>query len=232
MTSVTVEAFIGGQPATVLFRGRNGCCSAVDSIYVVVPQGVSGCAVPVILKIGNVVSNTATISVATSGNTCTPTQPGVSTSDLDKWFSGGTIAFGSASLIRNVVVTQPLTVGTVTVPGMTNRADAGAATFFKVTVPPGGFGLGSAVDIVSYGSCTVTAYSGSNTSTGFTSRSLDAGASLGLTGPAGAKTLNKTTGGASPPIPPRSTPRATISIPDNIRSPVQEVRTSEVSPRR
>jgi len=191
MTSVTVEAFIGGRPATVLFRGRNGCCAAVDSIYVVVPQGVSGCSVPVILKIGNVVSNTATIAIASSGNTCTPISPGVSTSDLDKWFSGGTITFGSASLIRNNVVTLPVTAGPVTIPGATTRADAGAAAFFKVNVPPGGFGLGSAVDIVSYGSCTVTSYSGAS---GFTSQSLDAGASLGLTGPAGAKTLNKFTG--------------------------------------
>lgn len=178
----------------MVFRGRNGCCAAVDSIYVVVPAGVSGCSVPVILKIGNVVSNTATIAVAGSGNTCTPTSPGVSTSDLDRWFSGGTLALGSASLIRSTSITLPFTAGGITIPGSTTRVDGGAASFFKITVPPGGFGLGSAVDIVSYGACTVISYSASAVPTAFAFQSLDAGASLGLTGPAGPKALDKFVG--------------------------------------
>jgi len=194
MTSVPVEAFVGGRQANVVFRGRNGCCAAVDTIYIVIPEGVSGCAVPVIFKIGNVVSNTATIPVATSGSTCTPTNSGLSPADLSKWFTGGTIAFGSASLVRSVAITQPLTVGPITIPGNTSRSDSGGASFFKVTVPPGGFGQGSTVDITAYGSCIVTAYSGNAVPT-FSFQSLDAGASLGLTGPAGPKTLNRFVGG-------------------------------------
>jgi hypothetical protein len=44
LISVLIKVFIGGQPANVLFRGRNACCSAVDTIYVTVPQGLTGCA--------------------------------------------------------------------------------------------------------------------------------------------------------------------------------------------
>ena len=197
MTNVSVEAFIGGKPATVVFRGRNGCCAAVDSIYVVVPQGVEGCSVPVILKIGNIVSNTASIAVAARGDRCTPISSNLTPGDLDKWFTGGTISYGSASLIRSVVITQPLTVSGITIPGSTIRADSGAAVFAKVTVPAGGFGAGSAVDIASYGSCTVLSYSGANVPSGYSFQSLDAGASLGLTGPAGAKTLAKFVGGGT-----------------------------------
>jgi hypothetical protein len=64
----------------------------------------------------------------------------------------------------------------------------------RVTVPPGGFGLGSAVDIVSYGACTVASYGGTQVPPAFASQSLDAGASLALTGPAGSRTLNKFVG--------------------------------------
>src|SRR5262249_51175114 len=34
LTNVPLKVFIGGQPANVLFRGRNACCSGVDTIYV------------------------------------------------------------------------------------------------------------------------------------------------------------------------------------------------------
>src|SRR5262249_53481314 len=38
LASIPLKVFIGGQPANVLFRGRNACCSGVDTIYVTVPQ--------------------------------------------------------------------------------------------------------------------------------------------------------------------------------------------------
>jgi len=193
MTNVPVEAFVGGLPANVVFRGRNGCCAAVDTIYIVVPQGVSGCAVSVILKIGNVVSNTATIPVATSGRTCALSSSGLSPSDLAIWTNGGTVAIGSVTLQRSLSSTLPLSVGGITIPGMTSRADAGAAAFFKITVPPGGYGVGSQVDIAAYGSCIVTTYAGNTVPPAFAFQSLDAGASIAINGPAGQRTLNKTT---------------------------------------
>ena len=39
MTNVPLEVFVGGQPAQILYRGRNGCCSSVDTVYFRVPAG-------------------------------------------------------------------------------------------------------------------------------------------------------------------------------------------------
>jgi uncharacterized protein (TIGR03437 family) len=195
MTSVPVEAFVGGKTANVVFRGRNGCCAAVDTIYVEIPAGVAGCSTPVTFKIGNIVSNTTTVPVAASGRTCTPTTPGVSQSDLTGLFSKGTISTGGVSLSRSVSTTPSITVGGFTVPGTTTRTDFGGASFTKVTVPGGAIGLSSLFDIATYGSCTVTSYTGTTVPQLFSYQSLDAGASIGVSGPAGSRTLAKSTAG-------------------------------------
>jgi uncharacterized protein (TIGR03437 family) len=192
LTDIPVEAFIGGKQANVVFRGRNGCCSSVDTIYVQIPSGVSGCATPVTLKIGNLVSNTVTIPIAASGRFCTLTNPSISTSDLLNWYSKGTFTFGGVSLIRTSVTTQPTTVGPVTLPGGTTRSDAGGGAFTKITVAPGAFGSGS-LDLSAYGACVVTSYANSAIPAAVSSQSLDAGASIGVNGPGGSKTLARST---------------------------------------
>ena len=198
MTNVPVQAYIGGKTANILFRGRNACCTAVDTIYVQVPTGVTGCAVPVVFVINNVVSNTTSIAIAASGRICKPTNPAYSSVDLSQIFSKPTYSFGAIGLNRTVSTTLPISVGPVTLPGMTTRSDNGSATFLKVTVPPGAIGVGSAVDIASYGSCLVTTFSGSNSSaTGpaVTFSYLDAGSSIGVSGPGGAKMMSRQTFG-------------------------------------
>ena len=193
--NVPVEAYVGGKSAVVQVRGRNNCCSSVDVVYIKIPDGVTGCAVPVAFKIGNVVSNTTTIPVATSGRTCTPTSSTVSTTDISTWINQGSYSFGSVSLSRSVTTTQPIVVGGISVGGGTTRGDAGSATFEKVTVPAGGIGLGSAFDIASYGSCTVAYYSGQSGSapSTYTYKTLDAGSAIGVSGPNGSQSLPKNT---------------------------------------
>jgi uncharacterized protein (TIGR03437 family) len=65
LTNVPLKVFIGGQPASVLFRGRNACCTGVDTVYVTIPQGLTGCANSVIMQIGNLVSNATSIPIGT-----------------------------------------------------------------------------------------------------------------------------------------------------------------------
>jgi uncharacterized protein (TIGR03437 family) len=187
MPNVPLQVFVGGKPASVLYRGRTNdgsCCSGVDIIYVTVPQGLSGCAVSVIMQIGNIVSNATTIPVATSGRTCTPTNPGAT-------ITPGTHTFGGISLLRSVIITP----GFGGIPGMTTKSDSATAIFLKTT-PTSSLVLGSQVDIASYGSCTVVFYSGRTTppssSAGMT-QYLDAGPSIGMTGPPGSRTLSKAT---------------------------------------
>src|SRR6266849_5460797 len=116
MPNIPLQVFIGGKPATILFRGRNACCSAVDTIYVTVPQGVAtGCVVSVIIQINNLVSNATTMPVAASGRTCTPTNPAFSQSDFQRLLAkGGPLSVGGVSLSRTITTTA----GIGPLPGM------------------------------------------------------------------------------------------------------------------
>ncbi len=78
MTSLNVQAFAGGQPAQILYRGRSGCCAGVDQIRIKIPA-VSGCYVPVYVLVEGVVSNFISMSAASSGKTCS--DPGGYTAD-------------------------------------------------------------------------------------------------------------------------------------------------------
>jgi uncharacterized protein (TIGR03437 family) len=178
MTNVPLQVFIGGKPATILFRGRNACCSAVDTIYVTIPPTVNtGCVVSVTMQIGSTVSNATTIPVAASGRTCAPTNPAVSQSDY----------------IRLLSKTGPLNLAQVALAnttklfdlGPTNfRSDSGNAQFERFSASSYAI-LDRVVDIPAYGSCTVTPVFNSVPSTALLSPNLDAGASLFVSGSPG-----------------------------------------------
>jgi len=196
MTNVPIEVFVGGKSANVLFRGRNGCCSSVDTVYFTVPSGLSGCVVPVITKIGNIVGNGGSISVAPSGRVCPPTSSVTGGVDFNALLAKGSVNYGGISLSRTISVTAGISVGGITIPGSTTKTDNGGASFFHVAVPAGGAGASSLVDVANFGACTVTFYTGATPpSNPFTVTSLDAGPSLALTGPNGPKTLTKLSAG-------------------------------------
>jgi len=184
--NVPLEVYIGGKQADILFRGRNNCCSSVDTIYVRVPAGVAGCVTPVTMKIGNVVSNTASIPVAASGRTCTPTTPGFSDSDFQRLLGKGTVSVGGISLIRSVTTTA----GFGGVGGGTTRTDTGGGSFVKFNLG-GSTGIASGFDVATYGSCTVSTFTGQTIAPTTNYQFLDAGPAINITGPAGAKTLTK-----------------------------------------
>lgn len=190
MTSVPLQVFIGGQPAQINFRGRNGCCSSADTVYVTVPAGVSGCAVSVTMQIGTTVSNATSIAVAQNGRTCTPLNPTVPVGFTGTYKSGGIY------LDRSVQNSAGILGG----PPTTSKSDSGGGSFSKVTytsTTP----TGSQLDVNSYGSCSVSNYQQGTTppGSGGTVTSLDAGPSITVAGPGtfGSKTLQKTTFGGS-----------------------------------
>ena len=69
LDNLPFEFYIGGKPATVSYRGRS-TYPGVDQINVIVPQGVSGCAVSAYAKTGAFISNITTVPVATTGKVC------------------------------------------------------------------------------------------------------------------------------------------------------------------
>ena len=79
--NVPVDVFVGDKKADVSYKGRSGCCSGIDQILFTVPQGVTGCYVPVVVRAGTSVSNFTTISISANGRSCSDPQ-GYTASDL------------------------------------------------------------------------------------------------------------------------------------------------------
>src|SRR5262249_55710595 len=80
-----IQVYVGMKPATLVSAGRGLCCdgfdpthrvppgiAAWDVIRFTIPDGVSGCFIPVAVQIGNIVSNISTISIAPNGGVCAP----------------------------------------------------------------------------------------------------------------------------------------------------------------
>jgi uncharacterized protein (TIGR03437 family) len=180
MANVPVEVFVGGQPqsAKVVFHGRNGCCSSADTIYIVVPDGVTGCAVSVVVRVNNVISNTSSIAIAKNGRSCTPVS-GTTPGNVS-----GSHSIGGITLQRLV---------------STNKQDVALGVFEKIT-PNSTVVQGSQIDVNAFGSCTVsTSYSGQPAVPPAASiQYLDAG-TLTIAGPGitDSKTFTKLTGGGT-----------------------------------
>jgi uncharacterized protein (TIGR03437 family) len=186
LANIPVEVLVGTEKAALTYRGRSGCCAGLDQIVFTVPN-VSGCHVPVVLKIGNTVSNFTTIAVAPKGSRTCSDPGGPSATDLAKYVQQGGVSIGAVALIRvNANITIPI-FGAVT-----TSTDAGAATFNRYTAAQ----LNSSqnpFNSTNYGACVVTWFRGGTATTAdpVLPASLDAGASLAVKGPNGTKQMTK-----------------------------------------
>jgi uncharacterized protein (TIGR03437 family) len=197
LTSVPIAVEIGGVSANVQYHGRT-IFPGLDQINVVVPAGISfGCAVPVNVKSGAFASNSTTIPVAANGGAC-PAPSGstegtsISQAEIDTWISSGQFRTGSIGLTRqwSYVITDSVTGG------------ASSTSLTKSDVFSAGFNRVSGADLPKLftsqntpptaGACTV--YTGTivNPFPNLTYTSLDAGASLNVSGPAGSRTVPRT----------------------------------------
>lgn len=190
LAGINVEVFVGGRPATVSYKGRSGCCAGIDQIAFVVPQGVEGCYVPVVVKTGDVVSNFATISVASSGDVCSDPLS-FNASDIQAAQSSGNFRLGSVNLVRtkSQISMQGITVN--------QNQDSGIAVFERFNLnqllssqggSQSGFG-------VSLGACSVVTFRAEGENPGpvdpIRTVSLDAGDAITVSGPKGEKRLTK-----------------------------------------
>jgi uncharacterized protein (TIGR03437 family) len=76
MPDLPLKLFLGGVQAQVVYQGRSGCCIGLDQIAFSVPDSVpSGCAVPLVVQINDVVSNTIAVPVANGSRDCTTADP-------------------------------------------------------------------------------------------------------------------------------------------------------------
>ncbi len=186
MTDVPLEVYVGGKQASVLYRGRNACCTSVDTVYIRVPSGVTGCLVPVTLRIGAFVSNTATIPITANGGTCTPAIPGLADEELTRLLSLQELTVGYLSVTRAITPA----------PGSStenHRADAGTLSFAKYRGDPLGALQAAGVEISTDGSCLVTTYSGppQPVPSPLEGLNLDAGSTIPVMGPAGSRSIDR-----------------------------------------
>lgn len=203
LTSIPVTVQIGGANATVLYRGRTQF-AGLDQINVVVPSGITfGCSVPVVIRAGSLGSNNATIPVSSSGGNCPTTGGGtpgggtggggtdISQAEIDRWLASGQFRSGSVSLTRSVSYSSTPGSTAVTV----TRTDDFTAGFNRIAGPDLTRLFNSQVAVPAVGSCQVITGTPTNPFPNLTYQSLDAGASLGVTGPAGSRTANKVVSG-------------------------------------
>jgi uncharacterized protein (TIGR03437 family) len=193
LVAIPVEVYVGPAKATVTYRGRSGCCAGIDQITFTVPGGVTGCSIPVSVKINTVVSNTTTIAIAPTGiRTCSdPTGP--SSSLLTSISSKGTANIGVVALTR---VTTSIALP-IPIPGFdTNfNGDLGAATFSRFTQAQLD-ATANPFNTQTLGACTVQwTKGGTVAATAVVPKSLDAGGAINVSGTGGTQTLVKTTNG-------------------------------------
>jgi uncharacterized protein (TIGR03437 family) len=191
MPGLPVEVYVGGKKADVTYRGRSGCCAAIDQIVFAVPPGVTGCYVPVVVKVGDIVSNFVTMSIAPNGGACSDPS-GLTGTQLESAQRSGSFSAGSINLVR--------TVSKFSVQGFSfdSKNDNGAAAFQRFTydqmIRAQGVASGFAT---TYGSCTV--YNANASSATIQDQVikpvlLDAGPVINISGPKGAKQLTKQNG--------------------------------------
>jgi uncharacterized protein (TIGR03437 family) len=181
------QVFIGGVAATVQYSGRSGFVG-LDQINVVVPKGLSGCYVSVVVvTANNYESNFGTVAVTPSGRTCSDTNNPITSAILNQIAQSGTFSIGVIGLAE-------ATTPAVSVDGIPISAggttDLGSATFIKITSSQ--LSAGTSITggaSASLGSCVVNFYNASLSSPtpptiAFTF--LNAGPDVNITGPDGA----------------------------------------------
>jgi uncharacterized protein (TIGR03437 family) len=177
MTNLPVQVFIGGVAAQVVYRGRSGCCVGEDQIAVVVPN-VSGCFVPVAVKINSQVSNFSTIGVAPSGRACKP--------------ASGLVPDAFTTLpTPKLVLLQTKRQIAPPPQSPTDQKSADTAQVSPVKLGITGAELNVALDGPPFGSCYVVPGNGGDNFQPPISGILDMGPSLTLKGPGGTRTIAK-----------------------------------------
>jgi uncharacterized protein (TIGR03437 family) len=176
---VPLTVWLGAVQAPVLYQGRSGCCIGEDQIVFTVPATVAtGCAVPLVVQMGNLVSNSVVMPVAAAGSrACTPSNPTLTAASVQQLSGSAPLSFGTVNLMRQD-----------NYPGF---QDVFKASFGRTTVIPALQPFAASyLDIAPPGTCMAFTTTDPGLSQPFAGEtSLDAGAQLTITGPGGAKSI-------------------------------------------
>ncbi|MFN7995263.1 MAG: hypothetical protein U0Q18_16765 [Bryobacteraceae bacterium] len=193
--SFGVNVFVGNQPAKVDYAGRAPGYTAEDEIVFEVPAGVQGCYVNVAVQAGptgsQVVSNFTSMTVDPAGGACSDAD-GINMSDLVSAISSkGKASVGVVSMLSNYLslnlLGTPLQWDNDTLNGEIGTFSTTVLNEFQ------GFTLAPSVN-----NCTVSPFQGFPPPSDPALASvtyLDTGASIGISGPNGSKTVTKNSNG-------------------------------------
>lgn len=182
LSNIPIEVDIGGINSAVAFHGRSQY-PGLDQINVVVPHGALGCSVSVVVRAGNIVSNSASIPVAPANRTCF--DAGTGTVESLNRPAGFTV--GLFNLFRSIVFNPAFSPAV-------HGVDIGSAVF-EPLLPAKTYAIGQGAPFPSAGSCLAfpsriqTAPSAPSSPAAPPPIFLDAGPSIHFTGPAGAANL-------------------------------------------
>ncbi len=184
----SIEVLVGSTRATVTYAGRAPGFVGLDQINFVVPEGVSGCAVGLIIRVGTAVSNLTTIAVSATGGVCSDPL-GLPSSLLERLQSGASVKVGNVSLTRADLEFAFPGFGTQNI-----KNDSGDASFVEYT--PQTVVSSSSLNangLVSIGGCLVYTAVGLQLRPVDPAppRGMDAGAQLVVNGPRGTKNLTR-----------------------------------------
>jgi len=175
-----VQVLIENQPAQVLYGGRSSY-TALDQINFVVPAGISGCKISVVVVVKGVTGNVTSTSIAPAGqSTCGDTFNALTAANLEKAFSSGSLNIAGVELYRFAGQGDKLNANFVSFPlNSLIRSYGGTA---NPTV-------GNCLAYETYASTlsVIDPIQGSP---------LDSGSKLMITGPNGAQTIDATSTGS------------------------------------
>ncbi|MBL8178168.1 MAG: hypothetical protein JNK48_26070 [Bryobacterales bacterium] len=177
-----VEIYIGGKKANVVSKARAGTAPGVDQIVFEVPEGVSGCFQAIAVLAGGRTSNFVTASVAADGPCSDP--GGLTPADFERISVQAEYRTGGVTIVRS----------SQTVQGFDITGETATGSFSKIKIS-GTVAIQNFGGNPSLGSCIVSYFSPIDPgSLEVDVQTLDAGPALTLTGPKGAKQLEKREG--------------------------------------
>jgi uncharacterized protein (TIGR03437 family) len=178
---VEAEVVVGNKSARVLYKGRSPQFPGIDQINFEVPADAPvGCHVPLAVRAGGVVSNFASIAIASAGAVCSDAI-GFSAADMEKIRSPGQLRFGEVVLTKSTFIDLKASLDEVQ--AAFNRYDQATALKARRL----GRDAGEAEEShLPYGACTVASLVGNDPTR---AQPFPGGAFINLQGPRGAKQI-------------------------------------------
>ena len=185
MPNVPLTLWLGGVQAPVVYQGRSGCCVGEDQIVFTVPNNVpTGCAVPLLIQIGDQISNNTAMPVANGSRNCTPTNAATASINVEQAVTAGSVTIGDIELQKNFNS------------GGTGYEDDASFQFLKIAARPGTEPFFTSFsDQLPLGTCRVyNSLNPRNDGAIGSVAALDGGSSVAIQGPNGSLTMPGGTG--------------------------------------